>query len=365
MRNEIKKMPLEKRDEEYKSVINQLYKFETPEKILTDEIIVDLIGSISHALILSKVSLEENFEDDNNFPQSHVRSMVKNTTSFVQRVMSILKQNNAANNFINILKEKSTGSILGHMNSVFLLFSTFCYFYNLSIARGKILKIRADYKSKYFKYYKKLMPEDPPNRLEDVFHGGIMDFNADQLLMFSIGAMFHDIGKVDNISYYEGSESYDRKLIMSHAPTSYNMIAKTMEFDSEVALFAALHHEYYNDSTTGYGISKSLFPDKAKKYKTCKYCLTYNVEDLKSGYAMAYVPIKMFEIIDVFDALTDETRKYREKEFEIDEALKLMKSDFIEKSLRLDPILFSFFLDYIKYFAFLKDESLLERLSIK
>jgi putative nucleotidyltransferase with HDIG domain len=249
------------------------------------------------------------------------------------------------------------------MYSVFLLFSTFCHFYNLSITRGKILKIRADYRSKYAKYYKRLMPYDPPKSLEDVFHGGMKEFDIDKLIHFSIGALLHDIGKMDNIGYFEGTSSYNRKLVVQHAPVSYNMIVKAMEFDPEVMLLAALHHEYYEDSS-GYGISKILYPSIFKKHKTPKYCLTYNSEDLKSGYAMAYVPVKIFEIIDVFDALTDKNRKYRDKEFAIDEALEIMKNDFIDKHLRLDPILFALFLDYIKYFSFLKDDSLLARLTI-
>ena len=136
----------------------------------------------------------------------------------------------------------------------------------------------------------------------------------DKLLQFSIGALLHDIGKIDNIDYFEGKEKYDKKIIMKHAPISYNMIVKTREFDPEVALLAALHHEYYNDSA-GYGVSKILFPDNIKKFKTPQYCLTYDVSDIKNGRALAYVPIKILEIIDVFDALTDKNRRYREKYF--------------------------------------------------
>ena len=68
---------------------------------------------------------------------------------------------------------------------------------------------------------------------------------------------------------------------------------------------------------------------------------------------------------DVFDALTDKTRRYRDKEFTIDEALELMKSEFIDKSLKIDPILFTVFLDYINNHSIIKDKTLMKKLMLK
>ena len=151
---------------------------------------------------------------------------------------------------------------------------------------------------------------------------------------------------------------------MRHAPISYNMIIKTREFDRDVAYLAALHHEYYNDQS-GYGISKLLFPESSKKIKEPLYCLSYELEDIKNGTAMAYVPAKILEIVDVFDALTDSKRKYREKEFTVDEALEIMFNDFIEKNTKLDPILFSIFADFINTHSVLKNKSILSRIITK
>ena len=46
--------------------------------------------------------------------------------------------------------------------------------------------------------------------------------------------------------------------------------------------------------------------------------------------------------------------KYRDREFTVDEAMIIMKEDFVENETKLDPILFSIFIDYIKDHAFLK-----------
>jgi len=363
-RIDIQKMTPEQRDKKYQSVLNSLQKIESSEKILSEDALENLIEAVSDAFVLNKASFEENFEDSEKISSEHIKIMAKNTTSLVQSIMGIFKNNSAANNFINMLGEKSTGSTIDHMNSVFLIFLPFCFFYNSYFTKGKISRIRSEYKTKYYKYYKKLIPDNPPDSLEDVFNGGMREIPIDKLLQFSIGALLHDIGKIDNIDYFEGSGLYDKKIIMKHAPISYNMIVKTREFDSEVAFLAALHHEYYNDNA-GYGISKLLFPENSRKYKNPQYCLTYEIADLKNGRALAYVPIKILEIVDVFDALTDKSRRYREKEFSIDDALELMKVDFIDKSLKIDPILFTIFLDYINSHSILKDKTLLQRVMLK
>lgn len=363
-RIEIHNMSPAQRDKQYQSVLSSLQKLESSEKIINEDVLLNLIEAVSDAFVLNKASFEENYEENSNISSDHIKAMARNTTTLVQSIMGIFKNNSAANNFINMLGEKSTGSTIDHMNSVFLIYLPLCYFYNSYFTKGKIAKIRFEYKTKYYKYYAKLLPENPPESLEDVFNGGMREIPIDKLLQFSIGALLHDIGKIDNIDYFEGEGRYDKKIIMKHAPISYNMIVKTREFDSEVALLAALHHEYYNDSA-GYGISKILFPENTRKYKIPQYCMTYDISEIKNGRALAYVPIKLLEIVDVFDALTDKSRKYREKEFTIDEALELMKTDFIDKSLKIDPILFTIFLDYINNHSVLKDKTLLNRIMLK
>ena len=363
-RIEFKNMTPSQRDVKYQSVLFSLQNLESSNKGFSEDLIVNLIEAVSDAFVLNKATFEENYEENSTLSSDHIKAMAKNTTSLVQSIMGIFKNNSATSNFINMLGEKSTGSTLDHMNSVFLTFLPLCYFYNSYFSKGKIARLRSEYKTKYFKYYQKLIPENPPESLEDVFNGGMREIPMDKLLQFSIGALLHDIGKIDNIDYFEGEGVYDKKIIMKHAPISYNMIVKTREFDSEVALLAALHHEYYNDAA-GYGISRVLFPENSRKFKTPQYCLTYDISEIKNGRALAYVPIKLLEIVDVFDALTDKNRRYRDKEFSIDEALEIMKNDFISKSLKIDPILFTIFLDYINSHSVLKDKTLLQRIMIK
>lgn len=351
----------EKREEEFEHLIDTLNSRPFPGNFIDTNALIHLVNAVSDAFVINKAAFDDFYNESKVISPDHIKNIARNTTILVQSVMGIIRNNTAANNFINLLGEKSTGSTVDHMNCVFLIFLPFCYYYNSYFSKGKISKIRAEFRTRYYRYYKKLFPLSPPESLEDVFKGGMRELDQEKLLQYGIGAFLHDIGKVDNIDYFEGEGKYDRKIIMRHAPISYNMIVKTREFDHDVAYLAALHHEYYNDHS-GYGISRLLFPDNVKKYKEPVYCLSYDLEDVKSGLAIAYVPAKILEIVDVFDALTDSKRKYRESEFAVDEALEIMLDSFIEKNIKIDPILFTIFVDFINTHSILKDRTILSRI---
>lgn len=357
-REEVRTLSMKEREDEYDYILQIISKIDPPDKIIGSGNMSELIDAISGAFVISKTSIEDSFLDDSAESHEHLKKVAQKTTAMVQTFMDILSKNEAANNFINLLGEKSTGSTVDHMNGVFLTFISFCFYYNSYFAKGKIARLRPEFKSKFITLYERILPENPPESLEDVFKGGMRGFTSEEMLQFGLGALLHDIGKVDNIDYFEGSEKYDRKIIMKHAPISYNMIVKSREFEPEVALMSALHHEYYNDKT-GYGISKILFSDKNKKFRSPSYALSYDIGDIKKGAALAYVPAKILEIVDVFDALTDKKRKYRDREFTVDEALIIMKEDFIEKDVKLDPVLFSIFLDFVNNHAVLKNKELI------
>ena len=76
--------------------------------------------------------------------------------------------------------------------------------------------------------------------------------------------------------------------------------------------------------------------------------MSYDAKSIDDCEAFAYFPAKMLEIIDVYDALIDPARKYRGgKIFTPEEALNIMKEDFIEKHVKLDPILYDVFVEFL------------------
>jgi HD-GYP domain-containing protein (c-di-GMP phosphodiesterase class II) len=63
--------------------------------------------------------------------------------------------------------------------------------------------------------------------------------------------------------------------------------------------------------------------------------------------ALAYFPAKVLEIIDVYDSVTDPHRVYR-KAMLPEEALAMMRSEFIEKHRKIDLIIFDIFCAFIR-----------------
>lgn len=363
-RKTVSSFSFDERENHFREILELIQEYDTEGASIEEGMMTDVIDAVSVAFLLSKTSFEEYYNDSTNVSSDHIKTTAKNVTALVQGIISILKKSRAANNFINLLGQKSTGSTIDHMYSVFMIFIPFCNFYNSFFAKGKIAKIRGEFKTGFLRYYQRLTLARHPESLEDVFMGGMREISTDKLLQAGIGALLHDIGKIDNIDYFESSNKYDRKIIVRHAPVSYNMIVKTREFDTDVSILAALHHEYYNDPS-GYGISRILFPEDNRKFRVPQHCLAYDLADVKNGLCMAYVPVKMLEIVDVFDALIDNKRKYRENEFTVDEALRIMKTEFIEKKTKIDPILFSIFLEFIGSHSILKDSSLISNLSFR
>ncbi len=245
------------------------------------------------------------------------------------------------------------------MSSVLMLFVPFCLFVNRYLKEGRVTKLRANFNRVFKGYYEALLPNVKNINLEHVFKGGIQPITEGALLQYSIGALLHDIGKLHDIDYFEGDEGYDRSIIIKHVPVSYKMLSRSGEFSKDVAILGALHHEYYNDPA-GYSITQRLFPAYNPYDSTIKYCMSSELPDLGSSISLAYFPAKILEIVDIFDALIDQYRRYREIRYSPEEALLVMKSTFIDYSLKIDPVLFSIFLEFIRYYGIVDDVSFVE-----
>jgi hypothetical protein len=108
-------------------------------------------------------------------------------------------------------------------------------------------------------------------------------------------------------------------------------------------LITGYHHEYYGHPS-GYG----YFREFLERYRDAtpqariEYVMSYQMEPLIDYLALAFFPAKVLEVVDVFDSLTDPNRKYRSP-LSKEEAISVMKEQFLERNLKLDPILFALF----------------------
>ena len=325
---------------------------------------IDVISvATKRACYINKVSLGENVDDSFDVPYLHLNQIADKTSMLVKTVTELLKENKTVSNYLNLLEEKSKGMTIDHMNNVFFKFVSFSNYYNNYFTKGGIVQLRSQFNKKFLKYYENLLPDLKKITLESVFSGGMRKITGEELQEYSMGALLHDIGKLSNIDYFESDSTYDRKVIVSHVPSSYNMIIKAKSFSGKIASLAALHHEYYNDSS-GYGITKVLFKRKDSQRAHITNCISYNIDDLENGTVLGYFPAKVLEIVDVFVALRDKGRKYRDSEFSIVESLNVMQNEFIDNNLKLDPVLFTIFVSFVKDFADIDDVSMLDKTAI-
>jgi hypothetical protein len=116
----------------------------------------------------------------------------------------------------------------------------------------------------------------------------------------------------------------------------------------EASLIIGYHHEYYGDPA-GYGYFRAYLQQYKKQNPEAKqdYCITYGLEPILDYQVLAYFPAKILEIIDVYDSVTDPHRVYR-KAMTSDEALAMMREEFVEKNNKIDSILFDIFDSFIR-----------------
>lgn len=312
--------------------------------------------------LIAKVTMFESMKKikDNEITQDQAKienqEITETTSSLVTTIVNMLSYNTGTQKIFTELKNYSDGGVMAHSNRVFISYVNFLTFYNNLIKRRHLVyNIRTVYEKVYKKFYDKVVETiggkykiyDNLKTVEDCIDQGIKSVEEQEMYSYSVGALLHDVGKVKDLDYFEGADGRDYERIKKHLFNSYKLVSQTSEYPLEVILTVALHHEYYG---LGYGPYEKLHNMKTEKYQgfQIQRIMSYNAKAIDDCEAFSYFPAKMLEIIDVYDALMDPARKYRGgKTFTPEEALNIMREDFIEKQVKLDPILYDVFVEFL------------------
>jgi diguanylate cyclase (GGDEF)-like protein/putative nucleotidyltransferase with HDIG domain len=142
---------------------------------------------------------------------------------------------------------------------------------------------------------------------------GEAGFDRKMLLWFRIGALLHDVGKIEvpsEILNKPGKLTDDEfRIMMRHCEAGVELLGD-MEFPWDIRPMVLHHHEKWNGKGYPHGLSGENIP----------------------------LPARILCIADVYDALTS-TRSYRQA-FGREEALGIMSRD---RGEAFDPVLFSIF----------------------
>lgn len=234
-------------------------------------------------------------------------------------------------------------NMISHSNRTALMMIEFMLYYNKEFKNRLSNKLRLEYKSKYMNKYRKIIShfesDIPIDNLERVFKFGIRKFSNTEIINFSIGALYHDIGLLkifDSVPMNNFLKDTDNNQDL-HALKGYNFIKKTLNFQNDVSLLVGLHHDYYSYSKNNLikQFSNNKYPDNI---------LSFEAEDFIRGEVYAYVPSKILEIVDIFDVLLFMNSKKKEK---VEDVIMYIKNKLMAEEIKLDPIILDLFINYL------------------
>ena len=335
-------MSVVEREEILDSSLEKLHALEGDGQKFDLPAVSKMVETIANSFYANNANLEDNVSTENL--KDNLFGVFQKTNWIIQMLINLFENNNYNYHDYKVIDEISTGSItLDHINKVLLNFVTFCIYFNEFIDKGLVTKnIRGEFREKYLPFYTKKMPGKNIS-IEVVFKNGIRRLEKEtELLNYSAGALMYDMGKIPDINFHDGEGEYDEGRVKKHALTGYNMVTNAQMYPFEVAAMSAFHHEYYGGNNS-YNFTKPLMSritGVKRDEEEIKYFITFEVEDFKDGTSLSFFPCKVIEVIDVFDALVGKKKK------SAFDALLYMKSEFIIRDLKIDPIIFRIFIGF-------------------
>ena len=334
---------------------NTVKSYVSEDRMFDTSIIKEISDIFGETLCINEITLSEN--QDSPLPAENLSRLAKGTKILVDNLITFMDMGKASFKDFARLDYIQTGSnTLNHMNRMLIRFISFLFFYNTYFQKHtlEVQKFRTQFNEKYYKYYSRITEESQKINLEIVFKNGIGPIqNKADFVEFTLGGFLHDIGKLNMVSYHDGTDGYDKKKATRHVFDSYNMLINAKQFSPGVISSGLLHHDYYfkDGGYNQLNTFQSKFIDRRKNQREqspTKYFMSFNINDVGYKTTYSYFPNKVIEILDIFDAMTDKDKKYREKPYSIEDALKTMRKEYIDiKKPGLDPILFNIFVDYI------------------
>ncbi|MDR2941473.1 MAG: metal-dependent phosphohydrolase [Treponema sp.] len=279
------------------------------------------------------------------------QTLVYTTHEMVRSYTELISQNIFDDELMKRLVEKSNGMIVQHMTRVYLNGVAFLAYYNKFVSnRAAIINMRKTLNAKYRQYYQNLLPYISIDDivLERVFQKGMIPVPSDLFVKWAVGFLIHDIGKADTVDYHESEASFEPSIVYEHVKLGYNSVVSKTNYPKEASLITGYHHEYYGNPQ-GYGYFRDHLEHYQKANPQVKpgYCITFDLDSILDCNALAYFPAKILEIVDVYDSVTDPNRVYH-KALNSEEALVMMRDEFIIKSPKIDPILFELFTSFLQ-----------------
>ena len=225
---------------------------------------------------------------------------------------------------------------LSHINRVFLQTMKFLHYFDYNLDRGLETAVEKLFHpgQRYFLHFER------PFR--SVFREGLKSWDKDRLSRAGLAGLFHDVGKIPNLSYFESEESYDRAAIEAHALKGYELMSGMGAWAAEAAFVAGSHHEY-GGHPSGYGIRRTR-PEMAPS-PGAPNLVSADLGVVLRGGARDHLLTEVVQIVDVYDALRCNNRRYRKRAFTEAETLTIMR-EMTRADRKLNLVLFDLFIGF-------------------
>ncbi len=336
-------MSIVEREEILDHGLEKIHEFKGNRQRLDLGIVIRMVEVIAYTFYANHASLED-VKDSRNL-KNNIQGILAKSRWIISILIELLRLGiYNYTDFAMIDRIETRSHTFDHIVRVLLKFISFSIFFNDYIDKGLITKnIRASFRERYAIYYRRRLPVDNLS-IETIFKNGIRRIDeAVELPDYAMGALLFDMGKLSHLDYHDSTDShYDEKVVKSHVLHGYNMIINSKAFPFAVSAMAAFHHDY-SGNTTGYNFTNQIISrinGISRDESKTRYYIAYSDRDFIDGLALAYFPVKVLEIVDVFDALKNKKNK---SPFE---TLSVMKKEFIAANLKIDPVLFSIFLHF-------------------
>ena len=310
-----------------------------------------LVETAQDAILHNHAALVSAAQLPNDEAKRQTQPLVDSTNDLVKASAQLISANIFNDELMNTLVAKSNGTTIQHMTRVFLNGLAFLSYYNNLVSTSHIInKLRISIDKAHRAFYRPLLPHIHPDyiTLEHIFLGGMRSITENDFHNWATGFLIHDIGKASAVEYHEGSSAYNRDIVIDHVKVGYTSVMNKTNYPREAGLITGYHHEYYGDPS-GYGYFRSYLDEYKKANPQAKqgYCITFELAPIMDFEALAYFPVKILEIIDVFDSVTDPNRKYH-KAMTTEEALAMMQEEFVNKHPKIDLLLFEIFSKFVR-----------------
>lgn len=344
---ELVQMSHEKRLEVLSESRNKLKALELKRKKENEEIADVMSTGSTDSIMLNKVIFDDLMKLTPEKAKEVSKAAVNETSEIVKIASNLMSDFSGDFSLFSNIVEKSNGSTIKHMTRTFIMTLAFFQYYNRLLNQGFVSKVRVNFDTQYKRKYEKLLKHVPYNKLtlERVFKGGMTVIPELETNAIGVGFLLHDIGKQVDLEYFEGAEGYIKERIQAHVANGFNELLKRTVYPPVVSAIAGFHHEYYGHKS-GYGPLRDFIHRKFPNGIESDYCISYSLHEVYNGEALCFFPAKMLEIVDVYDALTDPGRKYREP-LKPDEAVSFIRDKFLKEEVKVDPILFDMFELYL------------------